>query len=153
MNEPQKSSAEIQIELDKAEKRLARVKAEVNKTHDRLQKLVDRQRKLEGGFSSNGEIGRLKFDLEDALRFEKDATAIVIKWVAGKSDDSFGGRPYVLEKVTAKQISIRPAGCGLIDKYRLDGKSVSSWRDQQIDIRATFGIDADSVPPNWKPPK
>lgn len=36
-------------------------------------------------------------------------------------------------------------------QYDLRGSCCRDYLDSKIDIRKTFGIDADSVPPNWKP--
>jgi hypothetical protein len=90
-------------------------------------------------------------DLAEAKRLEHDEIAIRIQWESGKSPYFSPGKYYVLEKVTAKQISIRLSGHSRSDRYNLDGSSVSRHGHERIDIRKTFGIDSDSVPPNWKP--
>lgn len=146
-------SAEIQKELDQKKSRSDELMQLIGRMEDDLQNLKKERDTLTGGAwgrPCDGKIAYLQGELKVALREEHDETALRIQWVSGKSPDLSRGRVYVLDKVTAKQISVRISGVRHTDKYNLDGTSFARGRVEEIDIRKTFNIDADEVPPNWK---
>lgn len=145
-----RSSASIQQEINEKERRSAELEASIRLTEASLVELKKERDSLTGGAwrrPGDGIIARLRLHLEDAKRAEHDETALRIVWM---NNNVPHGAEFVLDKITVKQISVRPAGYQRADKYHLDGTPYSSWQ-YRIDIRKTFGIDADEVPPNWKP--
>lgn len=156
VTEKRKSVQEIRELLADSEKLADEFRAEKRRLQDRF-KFIDSQLAILTGGSlyrpHHGLINRLKENLQTAIYREKDAAGIKIVWVQGYSPYYSKNRFYVLEKVTAKRITIRLSDTQSCDYFHLNGSRFGSWRcKEQIDIRATFGIDADSVPPNWKPP-
>jgi hypothetical protein len=142
-----RGSAAIQAEIDWAKSRLRHISEIIVNMEKELLDLKLEQKHLDGDmFNPQGSIARLFGELVAAKRAEADRAAIEIRWINPSS------LRFVLEKVTAKQIRIRVAGSPRIDIYGLNGRMSSEWSGaNRIDIRATFGLDADEVPPNFKP--
>lgn len=145
-----KSSAECRQELQTL---IARHRVVINgiaSLEDQLSKLKAEKNDLDGsGWGrGSGMLYHAKQRLADAELRESDGIALRIVWKDMKSPY---GDQWILEKVTAKQIAIRILGHRSSAKYRLDGTSVGRYGNHRIDIRRTFGIDSDEVPPNWNP--
>lgn len=146
MSEKRKSSAEIQKQLDAAIAEADNLRKEIEAAEANLKAMNERIIVLNGGFwnRNGGKIGYLRMQLSAAKLYEQHEKSPVVHFAGTHYDD----REYIVAKVTSKRISISHRRSESLTQFNLDGSSVSSYR-RQIDIRKTFGIDADSVPPNF----
>lgn len=151
MSEPRKTSAELQHELDAKMKEAKDVKKQIVIMEEKLEILKNRIGKLTGGMwnPDGGEINNLTKKIVAAKLWESHSDCPAVVFYNGKPAFS-NNNDLVVHKVTAKQIQICYRGKCQTDRFNLDGTSVSTWNERQIDIRKTFGIDADRVPPNFK---
>lgn len=149
MTEKRQSVEQIKRKLDKANSRYVEIGSLIEKHEANINDLRKEQRSLRGWGS--GEIQSLERDLRIAEQFESDDKMLKVVWSRG----CYG--QFVVEKVTAKQIVTRKAGAvsegdfTRRHRFHLDGSPFKEWDTAHIDIKATFGIDSDEVPPNWKP--
>jgi hypothetical protein len=110
----------------------------ITQAEQELELLKNRRRQLDGGWNSNGLIGKTRNALARARRHELDSTLRNAVWESIGSKDI--DDRYVIDKVTAKRIFVRLHGSERADQYAHDGKPVS-YGNHRIDIAATFGPD------------
>ena len=93
-----------------------------------------------------GDLHRLHERLEG---IEKDSKSRIVTF--NQPDHPFNSGVYVVVRVTSTRIFIRKPGDKFSDAYDRSGKPVECWEGSEgIDIRATFGIDADVLPGSFQ---
>lgn len=104
-----------------------------------IDKMTARQRQLNNSFNRSGLIGKAKQALAQAELERDDEHRPLVVWIG---PPQLRGRPYVVDKVTAKRIYVRPKGHSRsCDQFNRDGTSVSRHCKDKIDLKATFGDD------------
>ena len=141
---------EIESELKKKQERFLEIGPLIDKHEKSILRLQDERRSLRGW--NGGEIVSLERELKKARQRLEDMKLIPVILSNGHGE-------YVVDKVTEKRIFVRVIGENKDDTYsrvtaqfHLDGESCLPWSSDRIDIRATFGIDADELPPKFKLP-
>ena len=112
--------------------------AEFAELSKRLAAVESRLRQLDGAWRTAGEIRDARNKLDEAERLAADAGKVVVQWAVAPTRWGKQHNPYVVEKVTAKRITIREAGESQVDHFRHDGASGKSYIDWRIDIAKTF---------------
>lgn len=141
----------VKADLEKAKADYESIEAKIKQAESAIELLKSDQKSLYG-YGRSGRIPELEAELERSIQFEKDVGLIPVVWMGPGS----GIENAVIKKVTAKTIFVKKRGepdtkdkfWRVEYRFSLDGRSPGF---PQIDIRKTFGIDSDSVPPNWNP--
>lgn len=147
---PMRTIDEIKSDIDAARKRVDDIDKRIGEICLELSALNEERYSLFGCYRTPGKLGELRRELAKAEQFVEDGRLPTVVWATD--------RPYdcVVDKVTSKRIYVRERGYAPDERfrnheiYRLDGTPESQWRSGVIDIRNTFGIDADVLPPKWK---
>lgn len=146
-----RSVQEVERDIADTKAKITALRVKIVKAEIALREMKDEHRAYYGGFGDNGKLGELECELKSSRQFEDDAKKLAVFWRGESSKDC------VIDKVTKKQIFARDRGeidgewNRVVHRFDLRGNPIAGWPAERIDIRATFGIDADVVPPNYKP--
>lgn len=146
-----RASEAVKEDLAAAEKRCDELRSLIKQNEELLADQKAELEKLVGSsyMRGSGRIHRLKYELENILQAEADENAIPVVWAEPKYGWKGSVFDGVIDRITAKTIFVRKRGAvNQFERFQLDG--THSYHTS-INIRKTFGIDADSVPPNFKP--
>ena len=154
LDDDYKPSDEIRKTLDELLARRKVLSINIDMWKKELAQMQAEYESLAGSSYSRGASGLIadtQTKLKYALLRESDANATKVVWNFNRTCHPKG--LHVVRKVTARRIFVSEIGSDRCDQFNLDGTVTAAWKHSKIDIRATFGIDADSVPPGWKPSK
>lgn len=146
MSKEHRPIAVIQEELDAANKQLKYISTLADELEEKLADLHNERYKLVGKFARGGTIRILEEELRIAKRFVSDSTKPNVVW----KHRMYGSSQFIIAKVTEKLIFVRHPGQSHCDRFLRDGSSPSRWSKDQIDIRQTFGINADVLPDDFR---